>query len=135
MAEQSCEGLPSSRPSAHRSGLRSSSTAASVVGSGDAEVRMPDGAGQQQDGRDETQDGLANRPHFYLLGAPCRCEGDAQLILDEVDEGEIAYGSAALKAAGEDYIRSGVAWCNATDTMPLQCDHLVTSRARMSGGE
>ena len=45
------------------------------------------------------------------------------------------WAEGILQAAGEDYIRSGVAWCNATDTMPLQCDHLVTSRARMSGGE
>ena len=36
---------------------------------------------------------------------------------------------------GAYYVRKGVAWCNETDTMPLQCDHLAISRKRMSGGE
>ena len=42
------------------------------------------------------------------------------------------------KAVSEDYIRSGIEWCNETDSegfdkMPLRCDHVVISRKRMSG--
>ena len=55
-------------------------------------------------------------------------------LAEEILNGDDDWEEARLQAAGEDYIRSGVAWCNATDTMPLRCDHLVTSRARMSGG-
>ena len=70
-------------------------------------------------------------PHLCVARSWCEDCYRAEEILNGDDDKE----EAMLQAAGEDYIRAGVAWCNATDTMPLQCDHLVTSRARMSGGE
>ena len=68
---------------------------------------------------------------YFLPRSWCSDCYETALILNGDDD----WAEGMLQAAGEDYIRSGVAWCNATDTMPLQCDHLVTSRARMSGGE
>ena len=82
-----------------------------------------------------TRAALPHLSHRYCVALSwCGDCYSAEAVLNAYD----AYDDEAenfVQAAGEDYIRSGVAWCNATDTMPLQCDHLVTSRARMSGGE
>jgi hypothetical protein len=117
MAEQSCEGLPSSRPSAHRSGLRSSSTAASVVGSG---------AGRMSRGTGEAPAATVEKVRCWLpprarAEPSCRTATTGASSTESDDRLKTASTAISLSSAGSPCCRCSAGWWMAgrTSARPL----------------